>query len=93
MTITVHIPETIEMQMREQALLHHMDAVRDLFWKAVKPTIEMFIKSTTPSKISDNEFESLADQLADEFTTYIDPNSVPLSDYAVSREGIYADHL
>jgi len=92
MTMTVYIPEKIEMQMREHALHHHMDAVRNLLWEAVKPTIEMFIKSPMPSKLSDNEFENLADQLADEFTTYINPNSVPLSDYAVSREGIYADH-
>jgi len=52
----------------------------------------MFIKSAMSSILYDNEFESLADQLADEFTTYVDPNCMSLSDYAVSSEGIDADY-
>lgn len=93
MTITVHIPDKIEVQIREHVLHHHIDAARNLLWEAVKPMIEIFINHDTPSKLSDHEFEGLADQLADEFTSYVTPNCVPLSDYAVTREGIYADHL
>ncbi len=46
-----------------------------------------------PSKLSNVEFEVLADKLADEFMAYVGPNCPPLSDYAVSREGIYEDCL
>ena len=43
--------------------------------------------------LSDNKFEALADQLADDFMDCVDPDCPPLSDYAVSREGLYEDHL
>jgi len=39
----------------------------------------------------DEEFEAIADQLADEFKMYVGTVSV-LSDYAVSRAGIYEEH-
>lgn len=43
--------------------------------------------------LSDEEFEALADQLADEFMACVGPDCPPLSDCAVSREGLYGDHL
>lgn len=43
--------------------------------------------------LSDDEFEALADQLADEFMTCVGPDCPPLSNCAVSREGLYEDHL
>jgi len=53
----------------------------------------MLINQPGSLALSDNEFEALVEQLTDTFTAYTDPNMAPLSDYAVSREGIYADHL
>ena len=43
--------------------------------------------------LSDDKFEALADQLADDFMDCVDPDCPPLSDYEVSREGLYEDHL
>ena len=43
-------------------------------------------------EISDQEFETLADQLADELLNRVGSNVASLSDYAVSREGIYEEH-
>ncbi len=37
-------------------------------------------------------FEAIADRLADEFQLYVGPTPPTLSDYAVSRAGIYEDH-
>ena len=45
------------------------------------------------TQLSDDKFEALADALTDEFMRYIGPDCRPLSDYAVSREGLYEDHL
>lgn len=42
--------------------------------------------------LSDEEFEKLADELADYFEKNLPPDAKPLSDYAMSREGIYEDH-
>ncbi len=40
----------------------------------------------------DDEFETVADQLADEFAACVGANAPVLSDYAVSRASIYEDH-
>ena len=41
---------------------------------------------------SDEEFERLTAELADYFEKNLPPDAEPLSDYAMSREGIYEDH-
>ena len=38
------------------------------------------------------DFEKLADELADYFEKNLPAVAKPLSDYAMSREGIYEDH-
>ena len=43
-------------------------------------------------QLSHEEFEALADELAEKFMELVGPDFPPLSDYAVSREGIYEDH-
>ena len=43
-------------------------------------------------KLDDEEFEKLADELADYFEKNLPPDAKPLSDYAMSREGLYEDH-
>ena len=93
MTITIEIPHDIEIQIRENAARGNADAVRRLLIEALGPTIEALIRHHTSSPLSDEAFEVLADQLADEFMAYVGPECPPLSDYAVSREGLYEDHL
>ena len=39
------------------------------------------------------ELQSMLDKLIDEFMSCVGPDVPPLSDYALSREGIYAYHL
>jgi len=41
---------------------------------------------------SDEEFETLLDQLLDETDRLIAPGTPPLSDYALSRESFYEGH-
>lgn len=41
----------------------------------------------------DDDFERLTDELADYFEKNLPPDAKPLSDQAMSREGIYEDHL
>ena len=40
----------------------------------------------------DEEFEAIADRLADEFQIYVEDTIPCLSDYSVSRAGIYEEH-
>ena len=44
------------------------------------------------SQLSLEEFDALADELADKFMEFVGPDAQPLSDYAMIREGIYEDH-
>lgn len=44
------------------------------------------------SRLSVDERMTLLKQVADKFTKSVGPDFKPLSDYAISREGIYADH-
>ncbi len=43
-------------------------------------------------QLSLEEFDELADELAEKFMEFVGPNCPPLSDYAMSRESIYEDH-
>lgn len=48
--------------------------------------------SNSEAEISDREWEILLDELADEFMKNMGVNVPMLSDFAVSRAGIYEDH-
>jgi hypothetical protein len=90
MTITLQIAPDIEMQMREKIAYGDKDAVRHLLLKVLDPAVEaLLVNGNEVSELPEDEFEALADKLADEFMAYVGQNCKPLSDYAVSREGIY----
>jgi len=48
--------------------------------------------SDSDAELSDREFEILLDELADDFITSLGSNVPVLSDFAISREGIYEEH-
>ena len=93
MTITVEIPEDVEKKVRQSVALGDIKAARHLLLEAVIPSVEAhFMAGETPQTTSVEEFEALLDKLADLSEKYIDPDCPPLSDYAVSREGVYEGH-
>jgi antitoxin ParD1/3/4 len=91
MKITLELSPEIEPQLRESLTRHDTDTVRRLLLEAVTPIAESLLRDTH-SELTDAEFESVADQLADELAVCLGPNPSSLSDYAISREGIYEDH-
>ena len=91
MTITVQIPPDIETQIRENASLGNTETVRRLLLDAFVPTVEALMKPNP--QLSVDELNALADEMADKLMEFVGPDCPPLSDYAVSREGIYEDHL
>ena len=93
MTITVEIPHDVEKQIQENVARGDIKAVRRLLQETVFPAVEASIMNrAAPPIVSNEEFEAQLDKLADIFMEYVDPNCPPLSDYAVSREGIYEGH-
>jgi antitoxin ParD1/3/4 len=91
MTITVHITPDIEKQVQENISLGNTDAVRRLLVEALEPTVDALMNNKP--QLSVEEFEIMLDRLAEKFMEYVGPDVPPLSDYALSREGIYEDHL
>jgi antitoxin ParD1/3/4 len=91
MQITLELPPDVEAQLRESAGRYDADAMRRLLVEAFIPTVEALLREL-PDTLTDTEFEAVADQLADELTARRRHNAPALSDYAVSRAGIYEDH-
>ncbi len=91
MTITVYITPDIEKQVQENISLGDTDTVRRLLVEALEPTVDALMNNKP--QLSVEEFEIMLDRLAEKFMEYVGPDVPPLSDYALSREGIYEDHL
>lgn len=66
------------------------ESLKQLLLEAFTPTVEALLQEQESKLLSDEDFEAEADFLAAELADF---NSPILSDYAISREGIYEDHL
>lgn len=84
-SMTIELPEAVYQSLSEQA--------RQSGKKAEEVVVEMVESLTTSEEPSDEKFERLAGELADYVEKHLPPEAKPLSDYAMSREGIYEDHL
>ena len=91
MQITLELSPDIEVRLRESVAHGDPEAVRRLLAEVLTPTVEALLQEI-PAELTEATFEAVADQLADELTADRGPNAPSLSDYAVSREGIYEDH-
>ena len=91
MQITLELSPDIEVRLRESVAQGNAEAIRRLLVEVLTPTVEALLQET-PVELTDVEFEAVADQLADDITASLGPNVPSLSDYTVSRAGIYEDH-
>ena len=84
-SMTIELPEAVYQSLSEEA--------KQKGKKAEELIVEMVESLTMSGELSDEEFERLANELADYVEKNLPPDAKPLSDYAMSREGIYEDHL
>ena len=91
MQITLELSPDIEVRLRASVAHGDAETVRRLLAEVLTPTVEALLQER-PAELTEAEFEAVASQLADELTAALGPNTPLLSDYAVSREGIYEDH-
>lgn len=80
-SLTLEIPESIYKPLAEEAEAKGR--------KVEEIALEKLAKDVPAD---DEEFEKLAEELADYFEKNLPSDAKPLSDYAMSREGIYEDH-
>jgi hypothetical protein len=71
-------------------ILEVLDFVEFLTWNKER-SISQQVESDVTSQ-EEQEFEAIANQVADEFEIFIEPSIPVLPDYAVSHTGIYKEH-
>jgi len=91
MTITLELSPELQAMLRTKIARQDTASVRQLLADTFAPTVEELLQQTD-EQISDDEFEAVADLLADELAARFKSAIPALSNYAVSREGIYDDH-
>lgn len=86
MTITIDLSPEVEAQLRECMLRGDDTEFRNVVTRAIVPHVEARLLETPP-KLTLEEYEALADELAD-----IVGDVPPLPDYAFTRESFYEGH-
>jgi len=86
--ITLELSSEVEAKLRESLVRHDAETMRQLLAEAFTSTVETLLQQA--SEPSNDEFEFIADQLAEEFAACVGSEAPMLSDYAVSRAGIYS---
>ena len=86
MTITLELSPDQEQRLRDGAAQHDAQVVREVLLQAVDSTVEVLLRNS-PRPPEAGRLSALLDKLASEFR-----DAPALSDEAVSRSGIYADH-
>jgi antitoxin ParD1/3/4 len=91
MTITLELPPEVQATLQTKIARRDAESVRQILANALAPTVEALLRQPD-NQMSDDEFEAVADMLADEWVARVKSNTPHLSEYAVSRVGIYEDH-
>jgi len=81
----------MEAKLRDGLARRDAEQVRQLLTEALAPMVDTWLQQP-PDQLRDDEFEVLADQLADTLAACLAPGTPTLSDDAVSRAGIYEEH-
>jgi uncharacterized LabA/DUF88 family protein len=93
-TITLQLSPELEQKLRESIARRDTQSIRQLLADAFAPTVEALLEEIPPQFYNEeleteDQLEARIDKLLDEFESSIGSKLPTLSDYAVSREGIY----
>jgi antitoxin ParD1/3/4 len=91
LTVTLDLSPTQEKSLRFGIANHDKVHVRQLLVDALEPTIVSLMSETEFNPLN-QEFLEISEKLWQEVNARLPADFQPLSDYAVSREGIYGDH-
>ncbi|MBN3871335.1 hypothetical protein [Nostoc sp. JL33] len=100
--IQISLPESMKVFVEEQVAKGGYGSASEYFQELIfqdqqhkgqeGQRTQLMAKFHTQGQLNNEEFELIADKLADEFAVYFGSNLPVLSDYAVTRESIYEDH-
>jgi antitoxin ParD1/3/4 len=91
MTIMLEVSSELEAKLREGIARRDTEHVYQLLVNAFTPTVETLLQEASAFE-KEEEFELLADQLADKLAANFESDVPQLSNYAVSRASIYEDY-
>ena len=91
MTITLELPPEVEAELWAEIRGRDADGVQRLLAHALAPSVAALLQQTV-DELTDSEFEATADRLADELAACRPFCAPSLSEFAMSRAGIYQDH-
>ncbi len=90
LTVTLDLSPAEEQQLRKEIAAQNTEKIRQLLSKALEPTVVALMQSTDAD--SELTFQEISERLWAEVAARLPAEFEPLSDYAMSREGIYGDH-
>ncbi|HYX17416.1 MAG TPA: hypothetical protein VE944_24290 [Nostoc sp.] len=100
--IQIFLPESMKVFVEEQVAKSGYSSASEYLQELIfqdqqrkgqeEKRAQLMAKFQTQGQPNNEEFELIADKLADEFTAYFGLDLPVLSDYAVTRESIYEDH-
>ncbi|NES20362.1 MAG: hypothetical protein F6K41_15875 [Symploca sp. SIO3E6] len=93
-TLTLKLSPEIEEKLRSSLARGDAEAIRQLLAEAFTPTVAVLLQQASSCEKDielDDEFEAIADRLANDFAASVSKDAPVLSDYALSRAGIYED--
>ncbi|MBO0348390.1 hypothetical protein J0895_04570 [Phormidium pseudopriestleyi FRX01] len=91
-SITLKLSPEVEAKCRKSIASGDAIALQQLLAEAFAPTVEELLQHSQNPIEQKDEFEAIANQLADELTDSLGPDIPTLSDDAISRPGIYEEH-
>lgn len=92
LTVTLDLSPEAEAQLQAGIDEHNAERVGQVLLDALRPTVERLLQETTSPLTTVVEWDDALDQLVNMFAARVSPDTPILSDYAVSRAGIYEDH-
>lgn len=91
LTVTLDLSPEEEIQLQLSIVRRDREKVRQLLSDALEPAVAALMLKTHP-ELDQMTFQEISEKLWAEVDARLPADFQPLSDYAVSREGIYGDH-
>lgn len=91
LTITLDLSPLEEQALRQGIADHNSEIVRRLLLEALEPTVSDLL-SYSDKSTNEQRWQELTTQMHEIVAAALPKDFKGLSDYAVSREGIYAEH-
>ena len=93
MVLTIQFQPDVEAGLREALARGDTEMFARLLVEAVGPAVQCLLRETAPEGVSVEEFDRILGEIDEEMDAYFGGNVPVLPERAITRQGIYGDHL